>query len=257
MYKLILASFTGSLYVIVLFLPELHILYSFIFKIIVSIIMVFIAFTPREIKKFLKLIFLFYTEAFILGGGIIGFFYLIYGDINTLDSVFLLSKISTKFIILGSFIASLFVKIGFDIFENYYKEKEYSVELEIYINGKSCKVNGLIDTGNHLRDPRDGTKVIVTYINALKDIVSKDEIYNIGEVKENSISSNIASRIRIIPYKAVGVENGMLTGIKTDLVLAKSKNKVKANKDVTIAFHDKSFLGGEGYDAIAYPEILS
>lgn len=257
-WKLILASFIGSIYVIVIFIPSLHILYSLIFKMIVSFIMVFVGFTPKNIKKFIKLVLIFYTEAFLLGGGIIGLFYLVYGDIHALDSAFLLSKISGEFIIVGSFITTLFVKIGFDVFESYYKDQDLKVELDIYINGKSCTLKGFVDTGNYLRDPVSGEKVVVSYLNALKDIIPVDKLYS-GEIENNEELDNddIISRVRIIPYKAIGVENGILKGIKTDMVIARNKNKVKVNKDITIALHDKSFLGEENFDAIAYPEIIS
>ncbi len=248
--KIFIASFIGSMYVIVIFIPSLHIFYSLIFKVIVSILMIYIAFIPKDIKRFLRLILIFYTEAFILGGGIIGFFYLVYGDINSLDSVFLLSKISTKFIIISSFIAILFVKIGFDVFESYYSEKQCEVDLEIYLNGKSCTIKGFIDTGNQLRDPLDGSKVIVSSIGALSSLINiKDN--NINLIKDASF------KVRTIPYNAIGTENGLLLGFKSEIVIAKNKNKTKINKNITVALNDKSFLGDSNYDAIVYPEILS
>lgn len=252
-WKILLAAFIGSLYVFVLLFPSLHIFYSLIFKVLVSFLMVYIAFTPKGIKKFIKLTLVFYTEAFLLGGGIIGLFYLIYGDINTLDSAFLLSKISPKFIVISSIITTAFVKIGFDIFDSYFLEEDCKVELEIYINGKSCIVNGFIDTGNHLKDPSNGSKVIVSYLNVLSSILPVDKLV---EINNKSLEDDILSRIRMIPYKAVGVDNGMLTGVKTDIIIAKNKNKVKVNKGITIALHNKPFLGDSNYEAIAYPEIL-
>ncbi|KMT21414.1 sigma-E processing peptidase SpoIIGA [Clostridium cylindrosporum] len=257
-WKIILAALIGSLYVFVLFVPRLHIFYSLIFKIIVSFIMILVAFTPKGFKKFIRLTLVFYTEAFLLGGGIIGLFYLIYGDINTLDSAFLLSKISPGFIIVGSIITTIFVKIGFDVFESYSREEESKVELEVYIDGKSCILKGFIDTGNYLKDPLNGSKVVVSCLYALKDIIpiEKIDISNF-EINKEFRDCIAASRLRIIPYKAIGVDNGILTGIKTDMVIAKSKNKVKVNKGVTVALHNKSFLGDGAYDAIAYPEILS
>lgn len=256
-WKLILGAFIGSVYVVVLFIPSLNILYSLIFKVLVSLVMVYVGFTPKSIKKFIKLVLIFYTEAFLLGGGIIGLFYLAYGSVYTFDSAFLLSKMSASFIIIGSIITTLFIKIGFDVFETHYKNEELQVELEIYINGKSCKVKGFVDTGNYLKDPISGGKVVVSYLNALRSIIPVEKINAYEFSCNNSYDDEIFSRIRLIPYKAIGVENGVLKGIKTDMVIAKNKNNVKVNKDVTIALHDTSFLGEENYDAIAYPEIIS
>lgn len=256
-WKIFIAAFVGSLYVLVLLLPNLHMFYSFIFKVLVSFIMIFLAFTPKELKKFIKLTLIFYTEAFMLGGGIIGLFYLIYGDINSLDSAFLLSKISPEFIVISSIVTTLFVKVGFDVFDSYFLEEDCKVELEVYIEGKSCIINGFIDTGNHLKDPSNGSKVVVSYLNVLKDIIPIEKLRNFDiNNSDNNLDDSILSRVKMIPYKAVGVEYGMLTGIKTDIIIAKNKNKVKVNKGVTIALHNKPFLGDSNYDAIVYPEII-
>ncbi|MEG0641994.1 MAG: sigma-E processing peptidase SpoIIGA [Clostridium sp.] len=257
--KMIIAAFVGSLYVFVLIFPQLHIFYSLVFKVLVSFVMILIAFSPKEIKKFIKLILMFYTEAFLLGGGIIGFFYLIYGDINMIESAFILNNISAGFIIVACLITTIFVKIGFDVFESYYKEEESKVELEIYINGKSCTLKGFIDTGNFLVD-KQGSKVIISNYNAIKDIIpikaSIDDL-SYENIVDLFAQNDMTSRLRIISYTAIGVENGTLTGIKTDMVIAKSKKKIKVNKGVTVALYNKYFLGEGIYEAIAYPEILS
>ncbi|MEF9952673.1 MAG: sigma-E processing peptidase SpoIIGA [Clostridium sp.] len=256
-YKMILASFIGALYVFVIFFDNMHIFYTLVFKVLVSIIMVYIAFTPRSIRVYIKYVFVFYTEAFLLGGGIIGLFFMVYGDINSLDGAFMLNSISPLFIIVGSFVTTLFIKIGFDVFESYFKEKDMEVELEIFINGKSCKVNGFIDTGNYLVDSK-GSKVVVSNYMALKDILPIKEGMDINyeEVLKLFENEDLKSRLRLIPYSAIGTSSGSLTGIKTDMIVAKSKNKVKVNQGVTVAFHNKSFLGEGNFDALAFPEIL-
>lgn len=256
-YKMILASFIGALYVFVIFFDSLHILYTLGFKVLVSIIMIYIAYTPKSKKTCIKYVFVFYTMTFLLGGGIIALFFMVFGDVNSLNGAFMLSMISPTFIIIGSFITTIFVKIGFDVFETYFKEKDMTVDLEIFINGKSCNISGFIDTGNHLIDS-NGHKVIVSNYQALKDILP---FYEVEDISYSSLlnlfkEDDLKSRLRIIPYSAIGTSKGSLAGIKTDIIVAKSKNKTKVSKDITIAFHNKSFLGEGNFDALAFPEIL-
>ncbi|MEG0127786.1 sigma-E processing peptidase SpoIIGA [Clostridium sp.] len=256
-YKMLIASFIGALYVFVIFFDQLHILYTLAFKVLVSILMIYIAFTPKTKKLFLKYVFVFYTIAFLLGGGIIGIFYMIFGDINSLDSGYMLSRMSPGFVIVGSIITTIFVKIGFDVFETYYKENYMAVELEVFINGKSCIIKGFIDTGNYLVD-QSGSKVIVSDFNALKEILPIKEEGDLAysEISKIFEEEGLKSRLRLIPYSAIGTSGGSLTGVKTDMIVAKGKDKVKVNKGITIAFHNKAFLGEGNFDALAFPEIL-
>lgn len=74
-FNMIVGTFIGALYVVVGFYPELHILYTLIMKITVSVIMIAVSFNPKGLRKFFNYLIAFYIEAFMLGGTILAIFF--------------------------------------------------------------------------------------------------------------------------------------------------------------------------------------
>lgn len=262
-WRVALGAFIGALYVLVVFLPELKTLYSFIMKLLVSVLMIVITFFPYNFSRFLKLFIIFYLEAFILGGCIIAIIYLANYDIEFTNNVFVTGNGSIRnFIIAGSVLGILLVKIGFDYLEGYYSREGNMVSLEIIINKGTSTIVALIDTGNSLKDPVTNAPVIVVYYKAILNIFPNEIKRNIKEgrsyqeIQKALINSSYKSRIRAIPYKALGTDNGMLFGIRADRAVVRVKRKTYAVDNPIIGLYD-SPLSNEGeYDGLIYPELI-
>lgn len=261
-WKLGLASLAGALYVVVVFFPDLHIFYSFLMKLLVSMVMIAIAFTPYSFRRFLKLILLFYLETFIIGGCIIAVFYIINGDINAAYGSLLINSISSSYLIIGSIISIIFVKLGFDYFENYYKTENNKIKLDVYMNKRKCSITALVDTGNALKDPITNIPVIIAYVKAIADIFPDNVKKNIIEeenyesVIKDIINSSLKTRIRIIPYKTIGNDDGILYGIVVDMIVTRAKPNSMILKNPVLALYNKPISSENDYQALAYPEIL-
>lgn len=263
-WRIIIAAFIGALYVFVVFYPDLHMFYSVIMKFMISVLMIIVAFSPYKLKRFIKILILFYIEAFIIGGFLIGILYLGNSTPEIINGALIISNISPspEYIIIGSIIAIILVKFGFDYFEGYYVNEKTNVQLEIILNNKKCTLTALIDTGNSLKDPITNMPVIIVYYKTivdilpdeLKEIVLKDCSYEI--FKNRIMDSELKSRIRIIPYKALGVENGILIGIRMDLVISRLKSKTNVVKEPIIALYNKPISNAGDYQALTYPGII-
>ncbi|TDT61851.1 sigma-E processing peptidase SpoIIGA [Fonticella tunisiensis] len=260
-WRMAVAALTGALYVFVIFFPDLHIFYSLIMKLLISMIMNVIAFLPYRIKDFIKILIMFYIEAFIVGGTIFGFFYLGNQQLEVANGTFMID-IPANYIIGGSIAAIILVKIGFDYFENYYSREKNKVELQIILNDRCCNVTALIDTGNSLRDPLTNQPVIVVNMNSVYDIFSDDVKQALFKKQQSSsiydaiLSTTMKSRIRIIPYRALGVDNGMLTGVRVDTVIVRHKSRTRIIQGAIIALYNKPISNQGDYQALAYPEIV-
>ena len=133
LFKIILSSIIGEISLLTLFI-SLDKLTLIIFKILLSIIMVYISFGR---KNFLENIFYFYVITIVLGGSS----YLFGGDTYTTNILMLM--------LISPFIIFLYIK---SIRE--YKAKITSMHDVILIDGSSTyKLNGYLDTGNKLIDP--------------------------------------------------------------------------------------------------------
>lgn len=75
--RLIMSSILGGAYAILLYLNIIPIYSNFFMKILLSIIMIYIAFNPQNVSKLCKSILLFYLTSFVMGGCALALLYLI------------------------------------------------------------------------------------------------------------------------------------------------------------------------------------
>lgn len=135
------------------------------------------------------------------------------------------SYIKNKFnywILILSFLMTYFSYIVLNILN---KDNAY-YSIDIKCSNKTINVNALVDTGNYLIEPISNKPVIVAEYSALRDILP----YNLIEIYENKKESNLMEiisaisedafrkSIRIIPFKSVGREKGMMIGFVADSV---------------------------------------
>lgn len=263
-WRIIIAALVGAFYVLVVFYPDLQMFYSVIMKFMISVLMIIVAFSPHELKKFFKILILFYLEAFIIGGFLLGIFYLSNPTPEIINGALFITSVSPspEYIIIGSIIAIVLIKFGFDYFEGYYVNDKTSIKMDIVLNNKKCSVTALIDTGNSLKDPITNAPVIIVYYKTIIDILP-DELreailmdYSYEIFKKRIMDSELKSRIRIIPYKALGVENGILVGIRMDFVISIHKSKTNVIKEPIIALYNKPISNAGDYQALTYPGIV-
>ena len=75
LWRILLAATVGSCYVLVGILPGLYIVNHVLVKVIVSLIVILVAFGIKSVHLVLLLIASFYMVAFILGGAVVGWLY--------------------------------------------------------------------------------------------------------------------------------------------------------------------------------------
>ena len=75
--RLILASLLGAIYSIIAYTSVLNIYSSVILKIILSVIIVYIAYNPQNIKQLWKYILIFYLTSFVFGGAAFALIYVV------------------------------------------------------------------------------------------------------------------------------------------------------------------------------------
>lgn len=98
---------------------------------------------------------------------------------------------------------------------------------EVKIDGKRFLLKAMVDTGNYLKEPISGKPVA---------LIAKTAAKSLNEFG-NPESLACRQRYTWIPFRAVGSQGGMLTGIRTDAISFRG-NEVK---NTVIAFYDGDF----------------
>lgn len=222
--RIMLGAFIGGLSILLLFF-NMNSLILFIFKVLISILMILSCFGYKNIKYTLTNILYLYMSSIILGG----FLYLLNIELSykKVGILFFNNGLSINFIFLiifSPFILYIYIKQTKKLrynYSNYYN-------IEIYINNKKYKYIGYLDTGNVLIDKLTKKAVIL--------IDKRKLLFNIKE-------------FRLIPYMGVGGSN-MIKVIKIDKLVFNNKEY----KKVLLGIMDNISL--DGVDVILNRKLL-
>ena len=262
--KLLIAALLGSIYALFSYFPEYSYLYSFFMKILFSILIVIIAYMPAYFHLLLKLIGVFYIVSFMFGGAAFGFFYFINGLDLTRNGVSFIADFPIRVLVVAVIAAYFTVRYSWDYIQHRIKRERLILTVEMSFDKKQLCLDALVDTGNSLKDPITNAPVMITEYGMIRELLP-DDIQKIfeqsGENDLNAIAeimaiSKWAARFRIIPYKSLGRENGMLVGFKPDLVTIFDSGRRVQLRNIVIAIYRKNLSKDGEYSALIYPEML-
>ena len=258
--RLILASLLGAGYSIIAYMGIIKVYSSIILKIILSVLIIYIAFNPQNIKKMCKL---FYLVSFVFGGAAFALIYIIKPQNILMKNGLFLGTYTLKTVMLGAVVAFCIIIGAFAIIKNKISKKDMFCEIEILINQKKIKTKAIIDTGNMLKEPITNVPVIVVEHILLYSCMPKEILNNLKEIMGGDfknipcdIQEKYISKLKLIPFSSLGKQNGMLIGIRPEYVKVITDEQEKINKNVIIGIYEKSLTKKGEYQALIGIELL-
>lgn len=222
--RMLASAIIGGVYGVLSVIWNLSAVFSAILSVFVSLLMCFVSYYEKNIKRLTGIYVVYWGISACLGG----FMSVLYSFLNKLLSEYIKNYSYTQvytgarfFVILAiSIIASM-------LFGRFFStEKEIrSASIDVIINEKSFSVNALCDSGNLLTEPLSGKGVVLVSLETAlgAEIESVPDIYK-----------------RYIPYTSVGAE-GIIKGVlpKSIKINGEEKNAIIASVS------KKSFAGYE------------
>lgn len=261
--RLILASLLGAGYSIIAYMGIIKVYSSIILKIILSVLIIYIAFNPQNIKKMCKDLLLFYLVSFVFGGAAFALIYIIKPQNILMKNGLFLGTYTLKTVMLGAVVAFCIIIGAFAIIKNKISKKDMFCEIEILINQKKIKTKAMIDTGNMLKEPITKVPVIVVEHILLYSCMPKEILNNLKEIMGGDfknipcdIQEKYISKLKLIPFSSLGKQNGMLIGIRPEYVKVITDEQEKINKNVIIGIYEKSLTKKGEYQALIGIELL-
>lgn len=260
--RILISGAIGSLYAMIIYVTQFKIYQSIITKIILSVIMVYIAFNPQNIKKLCKQILIFYLTSFIFGGVALYLIYFIKPQNVLIKNGLFAGKYVLKVILFGAIVAFVIIKLSIKIIKTKIQPKDMYCKVKLKINGKEIQTTAMIDTGNLVREPITNIPVIIVESSLMYDILPKEIINNLENIlggNFDDISEEIRNiyipKLRWIPYKSLGKENGMLLGIKID-GMEVEKEEIHKVQNVIVGIYDKSLTKRGEYRALVGIDMI-
>ena len=262
--RILISSVIGAIYTIIMYLNIIPIYSNFIMKLILSVVIVYIAFKPKTFKKLIKNLTIFYLVSFVFGGCVFALMYFIQPQLVQIRNGVFVGDYPIKVALMGGVISLIIIQISFKIVKTKLSKKDMIYQIGITINSKSIKIKALLDTGNLLKEPITGLPVIVTEHTVLYSVLPSEILNNIekilggdtDELMKNDEVKNIVSRFRMIPFSSLGKQNGLLLGIKADCINIEIDEKLEQINNVIIGIYDKSLTKNKTYSTIFGLDIL-
>ncbi len=260
--RLLASSVIGSSYAIIVYLNIIPIYSNIITKIILSIVMIYVAFNPQNVKQLLKQLLIFYLTSFVFGGCAFALIYFIKPERVKMNNGVFVGTYPIKVTLIAGIIAFIITQIAFKINKIRLDSKNTFINIKIYYEEKILEVKALLDSGNMLKDPISGMPVIIIEKEILHKIIP-EEILNyieniVGgeEQREKTEVKKYLSKIRMVPFMSIGKENGMLLGIRIDKVKIETE-EINIEKDNVIAgIYNQKLTKDNKYNALIGLNLL-
>lgn len=260
-FRMILSALIGGVYAILAYMQMLEIYSNMAVKVVLSICMVYIAFSPKGVKALLKQLLMFYLVSFVFGGCAFALLYFVKPqDILMVNGVYI-GTYPVKIALLGGIVGFVIVHAAFKIVKNRMSKKGLIYDVEIKIDDKTTKVKAMLDTGNQLKDPITKIPVMLVEKEKLYEILPKDILNNVdnilgGDWKESEGDICYRSRFRIIPFNSIGKQNGMLLGFKVDEIKVITDIDEISNKKVIVCIYNQKLTKANTYSALIGLDML-
>ena len=256
--RILFASIIGGIYAVLSYINIETGMLSLFIKIIMSILIIKIAFNSKIIKEIIQEIIVFYLVTFGLGGAIFAVLFNIGKNQIVIRNGVVIGISSAKILISGIIIGYLIIVKTIKILKKMFRVSSVYGNIRIVMNNKEIELKAMLDTGNLLVEPISKSPVIIVEKEKLNNIIP-DDILNIdigGDVERIDVRDEYISKIKLIPYSSVGKENGILMGIRAEKLIIELDNKKYETDDVIIGVFEKQFKSNGKYSALLGIDIL-
>jgi stage II sporulation protein GA (sporulation sigma-E factor processing peptidase) len=252
--RLLLSAIFGALYAVLVYIPDLGFLASAAGKVLSGIVMVFIGFGFYSMKRFARIVILFFLVSVVFGGGVMAIYIASGGAFMSFSNGILYSRISLKVLIISIALCYGLVSIFFGGVGRHGAFTREAVKVRVSNAGKEIAFTALVDSGNTLRDPVTNSPVLIaeteTVIGVLplkvRGLFDAKTVSEPAELMEILSGTEYAVRFRLIPFRTVGTESGLLIAFRPDSVEIAGKLK----KGMLIALSSHELSEGAGYCAL-------
>ena len=244
-----LGALLGGGYAVALFLPGMGFLYHPLCRLAVAVLMVLIAFSKS--RRLLRQTLIFFALACGFGGGILGAS-LLGGKTLTFGSGVFYSAIDVKLVLVSAACCYGVLSVVFRHWGRHSISRGELEPVKLCFCDKELNLTALIDTGNTLSDPITGQSVLVAEGEYLSPLFPPGAAPGRQEVADPTgalerLNERWPGRFRLLPYRAVGTERGLLLAVRMDWVELGGQTQM----DALVALSPNPVSDGGSYQVLA------
>ena len=217
--RLALGAALGAGYAAAVFLPHMGFLLHPLCKLGAALLTLLVSY--GESRRLLRVTLAFFGVSAALSGGILAV-ELLGGRGLTLENGVLYSTMDLRLVLLSAAGCYVVITLAFQRLGRHSRAAGELVPVILALGGRKVALTALVDTGNTLTDPVTGRPVMVAEgarVSALFPPGCRPEA---GELRDPPSALErlgrgaLAGRVRLLPYRTVGVECGLLLAVRLD-----------------------------------------
>lgn len=247
-FRLFLGAAVGSVYGLVIFLPELPAPAELAVRAAASVLIVFCTFGFGGIRRFLRCLFTFLAVSFAFGGIMLAL-WLTFSPKNMFYSNGVVYFDISLAVLAVSTVVCFAAVSAISFFISRRAPKESVASVTVCADGNTVRTNALIDTGNSLKESFSCFPVCIGEAAVLKSVMPEAvKAYLRGETPETD------TQVRMVIHSTVS-GTGILPAFRPDYIEVKTVNRTFRTDELYIAVTGRSVAAGE-YGMILNPEIF-
>ncbi len=253
-WKIFLAAIIGTIFACLMPILSLSELALIPIKLALGVAMVLVLAKYSTFKEFLFAYLLLVLYTMLLVGACIVTLMLFGTDIDELKAGY-----STEFPVgIVILMVALYVAIVVSIAKYLGRKRNissYVKSVTLKIGDKLLNINGFVDTGNNLIDPKSGLPVVILSLSCLERFFTSTEIENLM-ISANKTKNSTFKGVRILKYGTVGGDERQMIVFEADgLCINDQTCEYKTNKFL-VGVTYKKFNDAIKYDMLLNPSIL-
>lgn len=222
-----------------------HGILSIIVNLAISVIMIKVSYRIKHIRYRWNIVLALYLVTLLLGGILTFVFY----NSNVLaiwnQTVGASSKKTISVYMLVIAMSVILVTFPYLLtYINTFRSRVTNIfEVTIQLEDKSIVLKGLLDTGNHLREPITGKPVIIIERELVNQVMTKSLM-------------EYTTRLKVIPFHSIGKDDGMMYGIVLDQIVINVNNQEHIHKNVVACLYEGTLSSHKDYQLILHEDLL-
>ncbi|ANS75105.1 sigma-E processing peptidase SpoIIGA [Paenibacillus yonginensis] len=271
-WRVVLSAVIGALYCLMMFLPQLSFMYTFLIKFLFSIVMLWVAFGFGSLQNYMRNLGAFYVVNFVAAGGILGIHYLLMSSSELWNGIMFTQsggmsfrlKVGTLFALIGIAVVLWMFKTVQNSRQRQERLSSYTGEVTVEIEGYTVHCQGLIDTGNQLTDPLTRMPVMVMEAGLWQDVLPPGWKEKLAQGQADNLLLELGEmdvfpwrdRLRLVPYRGINKGSQFMLAMKPDEVRIKIGEQMHVSRRALIGLDGGKLSSEGGYQAIIHPSLV-
>lgn len=248
-WRFALGAALGGLYAVAIFLPGLGFLAHPLCRMASAALMLVAAYGGS--RRLLRQGILFVALTCAFGGGVVAIG-LLGGTGLALGNGVFYSALDLKVVLLSAAVCYGVLTLVFQRLNRHSAASGELVSARLGLGGRWVALTALVDTGNTLTDPVSGRPVMVAEGERAKELFPRDHRPGPGDLRDPTSAlprlgtGEWSRRFRLLPYRSVGVERGLLLAVRVDELELNGRGR----GPVLVALSPTPVSDGGGYQAL-------